>query len=67
MLQSLRDHAHGLLFWIIAILICIPFALVGVNEYFTAASQVIVAEINGDELELKEFQQGYQRYRQQLQ
>lgn len=67
MLQSLRDHAHGLMAWIIVILICIPFALWGINEYFSAASQVIVAEINGDELELKEFQQGYQRYRQQLQ
>ncbi len=67
MLQSLRDRAHGFLFWIIAILICIPFALVGINEYFSAASQVIVAEVNSDQLELKEFQQGYQRYRQQLQ
>ena len=67
MLQSLRDQAHGLMAWIIVILICIPFALWGVNEYFSAASQVIVAEVNGDELELKEFQQGYQRYRQQLQ
>lgn len=67
MLQSLRDHAHGLVAWIIVILISIPFALWGVNEYFSAASQVIVAEVNGDELELKEFQQGYQRYRQQLQ
>ena len=67
MLQSLRDHAHGLMAWIIVILICIPFALWGVNEYFSAASQVIVAKVNGDELELKEFQQGYQRYRQQLQ
>jgi peptidyl-prolyl cis-trans isomerase D len=67
MLQSLRDQAHGLMAWIIVILICIPFALWGVNEYFSAASQAIVAEVNGDELELKEFQQGYQRYRQQLQ
>ena len=67
MLQSLRDHAHGLMAWIIVILICIPFALWGINEYFSAASQVIVAKVNGDELELKEFQQGYQRYRQQLQ
>ncbi|MCA1852947.1 MAG: SurA N-terminal domain-containing protein [Beggiatoa sp.] len=67
MLQSLRDHAHGLMAWIIVILISIPFALWGINEYFSAASQVIVAEINGDELELKEFQESYQRYRQQLQ
>jgi peptidyl-prolyl cis-trans isomerase D len=67
MLQSLRDQAHGLMAWIIVILICIPFALWGIGEYFSAASQVIVAEVNGDELELKEFQQGYQRYRQQLQ
>lgn len=67
MLQSLRDHSHGLMAWIIVILICIPFALWGINEYFSAASQVIVAKVNGDELELKEFQQGYQGYRQQLQ
>jgi len=53
--------------WIIVILICVPFALWGINEYFSAASQVTVAKVNGDELDLKEFQQGYQRYRQQLQ
>jgi peptidyl-prolyl cis-trans isomerase D len=67
MLQSLRDHAHGLLAWIIVLMISIPFALWGINEYFSAASEVIVAEVNGEELELKDFQQGYQRYRQQIQ
>ncbi len=67
MLQSLRDRSQGLLAWLIVILISIPFALWGINEYFSAASQVIVAEVNGQELELKEFQQAHQRYRQQLQ
>ncbi len=67
MLQRLRDRSQGVLAWIIVILICIPFALWGINEYFSAAAQVIVAEVNGQELELKEFQQAHQRYRQQLQ
>ncbi len=52
---------------VIVVLISVPFALWGVNEYFAAASKIIVAEVNGQAIELSEFQRRYQQYRQQLQ
>ena len=67
MLQSIRDRAHGLVAAVIIFFICMTFALWGIQEYLEAGSQVIVAEVNGDEIELGDFQKAYQRYRQQAQ
>ncbi|CAN5888159.1 SurA N-terminal domain-containing protein [soil metagenome] len=67
MLQSIHDRAQGWLAWIIIGLICIPFAFWGIQEYFTAAEEVAVAEVNGEEVELDAFQQAYQQYRKQYQ
>ena len=67
MLQNIRDRAQGWLAILIIALICIPFALWGINEYLNVAKEVVVAEINGEKVNLQEFQRGYQQYRQQLQ
>jgi peptidyl-prolyl cis-trans isomerase D len=67
MLQGIRDRAQGWLAGIIVTLIIIPFALWGVNEYFNIAGNVSVAEVDGEEVSLQEFQRAYQQYRQQLQ
>ena len=67
MLQSIHDRAQGWLAWIIIGLICIPFAFWGIQEYLTAAEQVAVAEVNGEEVELDAFQRAYQQYRKQYQ
>ena len=60
MLQGIRDRAQGWIAWIIVIFISIPFALWGINEYFGADPDVPVAEINGTDLLLVEFQRAYQ-------
>ncbi|MBA3492876.1 MAG: SurA N-terminal domain-containing protein [Gammaproteobacteria bacterium] len=67
MLQSIHDRAQGWLAWIIIGLICIPFAFWGIQEYLTAAEEVAVAEVNGEEVELDAFQRAYQQYRKQYQ
>jgi peptidyl-prolyl cis-trans isomerase D len=67
MLQNIRDRAQGWFAIVIIALICIPFALWGINEYLNVAKEVVVAEINGDKVKLQEFQRDYQQYRQQLQ
>ncbi|MGH8542910.1 MAG: SurA N-terminal domain-containing protein, partial [Gammaproteobacteria bacterium] len=67
MLQSIHDRAQGWLAWIIIGLICIPFAFWGIQEYLTAAEDVAVAEVNGEEIELDAFQRAYQQYRKQYQ
>ncbi|NJN45887.1 MAG: hypothetical protein HC808_04725, partial [Candidatus Competibacteraceae bacterium] len=57
MLQSIRDRAQGLVAGVIVVAICLTFAFWGVGEYLNAASKVVVAEVNGEEIELGEYQQ----------
>lgn len=61
MLKLIRDNAKGVVAWIIVILIIIPFALWGVNEYFNDSGDVIVARIGDREITQSEFQNQYQR------
>jgi peptidyl-prolyl cis-trans isomerase D len=47
MLQTIRDRATGWIAWAIVILLIIPFALWGIQEYFRGGSEVNVAEVGG--------------------
>jgi len=67
LMQSIRDHATGWIAWVIVILISIPFALWGIQEYLTPASNVAVAVVNGSDVSVDNFQRTYQRQRAQLQ
>ena len=50
MLMQIRDKATGVFAYIIVILIAIPFAFWGIQEYFTGPSDQNVAEVNGEEI-----------------
>jgi peptidyl-prolyl cis-trans isomerase D len=67
MLQNIRTWAEGWLAWIIVILIAVPFALWGINEYFTGGGELTVAEVNDRDISQQELEQAYQRQRQRLQ
>ncbi|HEY5701171.1 MAG TPA: SurA N-terminal domain-containing protein, partial [Gammaproteobacteria bacterium] len=67
MLHFIRKRATGWVAWFIVILISVPFALWGIQEYMSPVSSLSVAKINGAEIELREFQQAYQERRLQLQ
>lgn len=67
MLQNIRDHAQGVLAWIIVGLIAIPFALWGVHEYLRPTYRDIVAEVNGIELSRNEFRANVHQRQRQLQ
>jgi peptidyl-prolyl cis-trans isomerase D len=67
LMQGIRDHATGWIAWVIVILISIPFALWGINEYLSPTSNVAVAVIDGTDVSINEFQRSYQRRRDQLQ
>ena len=67
LLQSIRDRATGWIAWVIVILISIPFALWGIQEYLSPSSNVAVAIVNGNEIGINQFQRTYQRQRTQLQ
>lgn len=61
MLKLIRDNAKGVVAWIIVIIIIIPFALWGVNEYFEGGGDVVVAKIGERDVSLSEYQNLYQR------
>lgn len=61
MLKFIRDNAKGVVAWIIVIIIIIPFALWGLNEYLDTGRDVTVARIGDREVLLGEFQNQYQR------
>lgn len=61
MIQFIRDHAKGVIAWIIIILVLIPFALWGVNEYFQGNTDLTVAKVGKRAIPAQEFQRVYQR------
>jgi peptidyl-prolyl cis-trans isomerase D len=66
MLQKIRDKASGWIAYAVIILISIPFALWGLDQYLGGAPAQVVAEVNGVEITQRAFQQEYQAQRQQL-
>ncbi|MEM7018645.1 MAG: SurA N-terminal domain-containing protein [Pseudomonadota bacterium] len=70
LLQRFREMLSGVLLYIVVAIVCVPFALFGINEYFGDSSAVAVAEVNGEEISQQlyeqSFQREYQRYIQQL-
>jgi len=66
MLQSIREGVQGWLAWVIVIIICIPFALWGIQEYVSPTPKSLVAEVNGVELSEREFQDLVRQRKQQL-
>ena len=66
-LQSIRERLTGVLAFTILGILVIPFALVGVNSYFTSGNENIVARVNETEIAFNEFNQSYANYRRQMQ
>ena len=66
-LQSIRERLTGFLAFAILGILIVPFALVGVNEYFTSSSGNIVARINEAEINFNDFNQSFSNYRRRMQ
>ncbi len=66
-LQQIRDRLTGVLAFVILGLLVIPFAFVGVNEYFSSGSGNQVAIVNGEEISFDTFNQSFINYRRQMQ
>lgn len=66
-LQSIREKLTGILAFAILGILIVPFALVGVNEYFVASGGNIVARINETEITLIDFNQSFSNYRRRMQ
>jgi len=66
LLQNIRDRATGWLAYVIVIGISIPFALWGIDQYFTS-NNVIVAKINDTKISLERLNNEYQSRLQEMQ
>ncbi|HKV97971.1 MAG TPA: SurA N-terminal domain-containing protein [Gammaproteobacteria bacterium] len=66
-IQAFRDNIPKWLTGIILVLIIGPFALWGINSYFSASTDTSVAKVNGSEISPQDFQQAYQRRYEQMQ
>lgn len=54
MLTKIRDHATGWIAWFIVILIVIPFAFFGLNNY-VSGPEADVASVNGEEISQQDY------------
>ena len=63
MLQAIRDKAQGWIAWAIVILISIPFALWGIQEYLGVGGDPVIAEVDGVEITQREYDASVERYR----
>ena len=67
MMQFIRDRVKGLVAGAIILLLCLTFLLWGIESYISAARQIVVAKVNGEEIALQDYQAAYQRMRQRAQ
>ena len=66
MLQAIRDKAQGWIAWAIVILISIPFALFGIQEYLGSGADPVVADVNGIEITESELDKGMRDFRESM-
>ncbi len=66
MLQIIRDRAQSWIAWVIIILIIIPFALWGINQYFGGGKEVAAAHVNGVAISQPALQQALAQQQQRL-
>lgn len=66
MLQVIRDRATGWFAWVIVILLVIPFALWGIQEYFGGGGERNIARVNDVEINKYDFYTRVDRERSRL-
>lgn len=68
MLLDLRDGIRNSkwLKYLLVTIICIPFALFGVNSYFNGGGPDYAAKVNGEKVSFNSFENAYQQRRQQI-
>jgi peptidyl-prolyl cis-trans isomerase D len=66
MLQAIREKAQGWIAWAIVILISIPFALWGIQEYLGVGSEPEVAVVDGEEITQRMLDERTRDFRERL-
>ncbi|MCU7958907.1 MAG: SurA N-terminal domain-containing protein [gamma proteobacterium symbiont of Bathyaustriella thionipta] len=63
MLQEIRDRAQGVIAWVIVVLISVPFALWGIQDYLGGGGDQVVADVDGSEITQQQLDTAVQNYR----
>jgi peptidyl-prolyl cis-trans isomerase D len=66
MLQAIREKAQGWIAWAIVILITIPFALWGIQEYLGVGGEPVAAIVDGSEIATRDLDTRVQQVRREL-
>lgn len=66
MLEYIRERAQGWFAWIVIGMLIIPFALWGINSYFDGGSSAVVANVNGTDISLREYEDLRQQQRERV-
>ncbi|MFA7633006.1 MAG: SurA N-terminal domain-containing protein [Thiohalomonadaceae bacterium] len=64
MLHFIRERAQSWIAWVIVVLIIVPFALWGINQYFDGGKEIPAAKVNDTEISPQYLQQAL--YQQQM-
>jgi peptidyl-prolyl cis-trans isomerase D len=64
MLQKIREKSQGVFAWVILIVICVPFALWGIQNYVGGASEDAVVTVGDREFFQNDLNKAYQQYSQ---
>jgi len=66
MLGYIREGIQGWIAWAIVILLIIPFALWGINQYFGNGGTLVAATVNGSDISQQHFQREYYSQRDRM-
>lgn len=61
MLQAIRERAQGIFAWVLLLLIAIPFALWGIQNYFQGGQESPVAEIGSHKIYERDVNRAFQQ------
>jgi peptidyl-prolyl cis-trans isomerase D len=67
MLTKIREKAQGAFAWGILIVICVPFALWGIQNYLDTGEEAPVASVGDKDFYQRDVNRAYEQYSQQLQ
>ena len=67
MLTKIREKSQGALAWVILTLICVPFALWGINNYLDTGKEAPVASVGDKDFYQRDVNKAYEQYSQNLQ
>jgi peptidyl-prolyl cis-trans isomerase D len=67
MLTKIREKAQGAFAWGILIIICVPFALWGINNYLDTSKEAAVASVGKKDFYQRDVNKAYEQFSQNLQ